>query len=48
VGAAYAALSRLVLQGELAALAGCFWYFSTPLVVIAGLIVAQRRMREPL
>jgi hypothetical protein len=46
--AAYAALSRLALQGVAAELLGCAWFFVTPLLVIAGLIVAQRRMKEPL
>jgi hypothetical protein len=46
--AAYTALSRLALQGVAAEILGCAWFFVTPLLVIAGLIVAQRRMREPL
>jgi len=46
--AAYVALSRLALQGVAAEFLSCAWFFVTPLLVIAGLIVAQRRMREPL
>ena len=46
--AAYAALSRLALNGVMMESLGCFWFFVTPLLVIGGLIVAQRRMREPL
>jgi hypothetical protein len=45
--AAYVALSRLALNGVLAETLGCFWFFSTPILVIAGLILAQRRMKEP-
>jgi hypothetical protein len=47
VVAAYAALSRLALQGVLLESLGCFWFFITPIAVIAGLILAQRRLREP-
>jgi len=46
--AAYAALTRLALSGVRTELLGCSWFFVTPLLVIAGLILAQRRMREPL
>jgi hypothetical protein len=45
--AAYAALSRLALQGNLLEALGCFWYFSTPILVIVALILAQRRMKVP-
>lgn len=45
--AAYAALSRLVLHGVLAESLGCFWFFVTPIPVIVGLILAQRRLKEP-
>ena len=48
VVAAYVALSRLALHGVAAELLGCAWFFVTPLLVIAGLIAAQRRMKEPL
>jgi hypothetical protein len=47
VVAAYAALSRLALDGTADTL-GCFWFFLTPILVIAGLILAQRRLKEPL
>jgi hypothetical protein len=46
--AAYVALSRLALEGVRLEALGCFWFFLTPLLVIAGLILAQRRMKEPL
>jgi Predicted membrane protein (DUF2157) len=46
VVAAYAALSRLALHGVGDTL-GCFWFFITPIPVIVGLILAQRRLREP-
>jgi hypothetical protein len=47
VVAAYVALSRLALEGLKLETLGCFWFFVTPLLVIAGLILAQRRMKEP-
>jgi hypothetical protein len=47
VVAAYAALSRLVLHGVVAESLGCFWFFITPIPVIVGLILAQRRLKEP-
>jgi hypothetical protein len=47
VVAAYVALSRLALEGVRLESLGCFWFFLTPLMVIAGLILAQRRMKEP-
>jgi hypothetical protein len=44
----YVGLSALVVSlGDVAAF-GCFWFFATSLLVIVGLVVAQRRMREPL
>ena len=46
--AAYAGLTRIALNGVDAAGLGCFWFFLTPLLMICGLILAQRRMREPL
>jgi hypothetical protein len=46
VVAAYAALSRLVLESTGDTL-GCFWFFITPIPVIVGLILAQRRLKEP-
>ncbi|HEY0515193.1 MAG TPA: DUF2157 domain-containing protein [Thermoanaerobaculia bacterium] len=48
VVAVYAAVTRLAFAGIDVATLGCFWFFVTPLLVIGGLIVAQRRMREPL
>ncbi len=46
--AAYAALSRLALQGNLLEALGCFWRTSsTPILVIVALILAQRRMKVP-
>lgn len=45
--AAYVSLSRLALNGVRAEALGCFWFFSTPILVIVGLILAQRRMKEP-
>jgi hypothetical protein len=48
VVAAYVALTRLALYSMQAAeVLGCFWFFSTPIAVIAGLILAQRRMKVP-
>lgn len=47
VVAGYVALSRLALEGLRLETLGCFWFFLTPLMVIAGLILAQRRMKEP-
>jgi len=47
VVAGYVALSRLALEGLRLETLGCFWFFLTPLLVIAGLILAQRRMKEP-
>jgi predicted membrane protein DUF2157 len=46
VAAAYAALSRLALDRTADTL-GCFWFFITPIPVIVGLILAQRRLKEP-
>ena len=47
VVAAYAALSRLVLEGTRDWGMGCFWFFITPIPVIVGLFLAQRRLKEP-
>jgi hypothetical protein len=46
VVAAYAALSRLALESVRGFDMGCFWFFITPIPVIVGLILAQRRMKE--
>lgn len=48
VVAAYAALSRLVMDVLDLEVLGCFWFSGTSVLVVAGLLVAQRRMREPL
>jgi hypothetical protein len=46
--AAYAGVTRMVLAGTGELFAGCFWFFFTSLVLIFGLVVAQRRMQgEP-
>ncbi len=45
--AAYAALSRLALHGITGETLGCFWFFLTPIPVIVGLFLAQRRLKEP-
>lgn len=44
----YAALSRLILAVGEAEILGCFWFFITALLLLFGLIAAQRRMKEPL
>jgi hypothetical protein len=46
--AGYAALSRMILAAGAAEVLGCFWFFITALLLLFGLIAAQRRMREPL
>ncbi|HEX3530934.1 MAG TPA: DUF2157 domain-containing protein [Thermoanaerobaculia bacterium] len=51
VVAAYVALSRLLVEAlgtEAAEALGCFWFSITSILVIIGLIVAQRRLQEPL
>ncbi|HEY0557519.1 MAG TPA: hypothetical protein VGG20_24915 [Thermoanaerobaculia bacterium] len=47
VVAAYAALSRLAMGSVSGFDMGCFWFFITPIPVIAALFLVQRRMREP-
>ncbi|MFP5289075.1 MAG: DUF2157 domain-containing protein [Thermoanaerobaculia bacterium] len=42
----YLALTRLIFTGD--ETLGCFWVSTTSFLVIVGLVVAQRRMREPL
>lgn len=42
----YFALTRFIRTGD--ETLGCFWISTTSIVVIIGLVVAQRRMREPL
>jgi hypothetical protein len=49
VVAGYAALTRIILEaGEAVAILGCFWFFGSAILLLFGLIAAQRRMREPL
>jgi hypothetical protein len=42
----YLALTRFIFTGD--ETLGCFWISTTSIFVIIGLVVAQRRMREPL
>lgn len=46
VAAAYAGLSRLALETVDAEMLGCLWFSATSILVLAGLILAQRRLRE--
>jgi hypothetical protein len=46
VVAAYAGLSRVALDALDAEVLGCFWFSATSILVLAGLIVAQRRLKE--
>lgn len=46
VVAAYAGLSRLTLDILDFEILGCFWFSATSILMIAGLMVAQRRLRE--
>lgn len=46
VVAAYAGLSRLALELVDAEMLGCLWFSATSILVLAGLILAQRRLRE--
>jgi hypothetical protein len=46
--AAYVGLSRLVIEATSFEMLGCFWFSVTSLLLILGLLFAQRRMREPL
>jgi hypothetical protein len=45
--AAYVGLSRLVIEATSFEMLGCFWFSVTSLLVIVGLLFAQRRMKEP-
>jgi hypothetical protein len=45
--AAYVGLSRLMGEVFDAEILGCFWFSFTSVLVIVGLLVAQRRMKEP-
>lgn len=44
----YAALTRIIFELADAEVFGCFWLFSTSILLLIGLIVAQRRLKEPL
>lgn len=44
----YLALSRLIAEVVDELTIGCLWFFVTALLLICGLIAAQRRMKEPL
>jgi hypothetical protein len=44
----YAAVTRLMAEINDDLTLGCLWFFVTSLLLIFGLIAAQRRMREPL
>ena len=46
VVAAYAGLSRLAMEAVEAEMLGCLWFSATSILVLAGLILAQRRLRE--
>jgi hypothetical protein len=46
--AGYVALSRFIFEFDAFAILGCFWFSSTTILLLLGLIFIQRRMREPL
>lgn len=46
VVAAYAGLSRIALDALDFEAFGCFWFSATSILMLVGLIVAQRRLRE--
>jgi hypothetical protein len=46
--AAYLALTRFVVAEARSETLGCFWLAFTSILVLLGLVAAQRRMREPL
>lgn len=46
--AGYIALSRFIFEVDGAEVIGCFWFASTTILLLLGLIVAQRRLKEPL
>jgi hypothetical protein len=49
VVAGYAALTRIILEaGEAVAVLSCFWFFGSAILLLFGLIAAQRRMKEAL
>jgi hypothetical protein len=45
--ASYIGLSRLVIDGLDLEVLGCFWFCATSILLILGLLWAQRRMKEP-
>jgi hypothetical protein len=47
VVAVYAGLSRLVMEALDFEALGCFWFCGTSILMIAGLLVAHRRLKEP-
>lgn len=46
--AGYVALSRLIFELDAFEILGCFWFASTTILLLFGLIMAQRRLKEPL
>lgn len=44
----YAGLTRLLFAAHLGEILGCFWFSFSALALVVGLVIAQRRMREPL
>lgn len=46
--AGYVALSRFIFELDAFAVLGCFWFASTTILLLFGLIMAQRRLKEPL
>lgn len=46
--AGYAALTRFIFEVDAFEILGCFWFASTTILLLFGLIMAQRRLKEPL
>lgn len=46
--AGYVALSRFIFELDAFEILGCFWFASTTILLLFGLILAQRRLKEPL
>lgn len=46
--AGYIALSRFIFEVDAFEVLGCFWFASTTILLLFGLIMAQRRLKEPL
>jgi hypothetical protein len=46
--AGYVSLSRFIFEVDAFEILGCFWFASTTILLLFGLIVAQRRLKEPL